>query len=171
MTDLPLSYPIIVERIPEGGKSVVVTADETARAALAREISSPGVTELVGTFELTRRGRRVSLEGRVKARLTRLCVVTLEPFEVVVDEPVKMRFSEPEREDKRGEVDIAADAIDPPDPIVDGRIDLGQVTAEFLTLSLDPYPRKPGVVFEEKVIDVPATSPFAALAALKTKLD
>ena len=35
-----------------------------------------------------------------------------------------------------------------PDPIVGGRIDFGALTAEFLALGLDPYPRKPGVSFE-----------------------
>jgi hypothetical protein len=34
-----------------------------------------------------------------------------------------------------------------PDPIVDGKIDLGALAAEFMILGLDPYPRKPGVDF------------------------
>ncbi len=36
---------------------------------------------------------------------------------------------------------------DPPEPIVNGFIDLGQLAAEFLVLGLDPYPRKPGAEF------------------------
>ena len=36
---------------------------------------------------------------------------------------------------------------EPPDEIVNGQIDLGAITAEFLVLGLDPYPRKPGVDF------------------------
>ena len=36
---------------------------------------------------------------------------------------------------------------EPPDEIVNGQIDLGALTAEFLALGLDPYPRKPGVDF------------------------
>ena len=39
-------------------------------------------------------------------------------------------------------------AEDPPEPIVNGAIDLGALAAEFLMLGLDPYPRKPGAVFE-----------------------
>ena len=37
---------------------------------------------------------------------------------------------------------------EPPDEIVNGQIDLGALTAEFLVLGLDPYPRKPGVDFQ-----------------------
>ncbi len=46
-----------------------------------------------------------------------------------------------------------AEQPDPPDPIVNGRIDLGQLAAEFLALGLDPYPRKPGVEFAPVVED------------------
>ena len=56
---------------------------------------------------------------------------------------------------------------DPPEPIVNGRIDLGAVTAEFLALGLDPYPRKPGVAYEPAPERDPADSPFAALAKMK----
>ena len=36
---------------------------------------------------------------------------------------------------------------DDPDPVIDGKIDLGALAAEFFALGLDPYPRKPGVEF------------------------
>ena len=36
---------------------------------------------------------------------------------------------------------------DDPDPVIDGKIDLGALTAEFFALGLDPYPRKPGAEF------------------------
>jgi hypothetical protein len=54
---------------------------------------------------------------------------------------------------------------DEPDPIVDGKIDLGALTAEFFALGLDPYPRKPGAALdEERTNPEPTDSPFAALA-------
>ena len=52
-------------------------------------------------------------------------------------------------------------------------IELGEVLVESLSLALDPYPRKPGMVFQEVSDDSsadagePAPSPFAALAKLK----
>jgi hypothetical protein len=56
---------------------------------------------------------------------------------------------------------------DPPDPIIDGRIDLGALAAEFLALGLDPYPRKPGAAFEGAEPEPERDSPFAALARLR----
>ncbi len=52
---------------------------------------------------------------------------------------------------------------------MNGRIDFGALTAEFLALGLDPYPRKPGVAFEP-VSAGEEPLPFADLAALKDKL-
>ena len=40
---------------------------------------------------------------------------------------------------------FSIDDEDEPDPIIDGKIDLGALAAEFFALGLDPYPRKPGV--------------------------
>ena len=35
-----------------------------------------------------------------------------------------------------------------PEPLIGGVVDLGALATEFLILGLDPYPRKPGAVFE-----------------------
>ena len=51
------------------------------------------------------------------------------------------------------------------DPIVDGKIDLGALAAEFFALGLDPYPRKPGVSFESPEEPEATVSPFSALAS------
>ncbi|MFZ3327701.1 MAG: hypothetical protein WA231_18240 [Methylocella sp.] len=54
----------------------------------------------------------------------------------------------------------------PPDPIINGQIDLGALAAEFLALNLDLYPRKPGVTFEDTSVGGEASaidSPFAVL--------
>ena len=61
------------------------------------------------------------------------------------------------------------EAEDPPDPLVGDHIDLGAVAREFVALGLDPYPRKPGVVFAYEEDAPGEESPFARLAALKPK--
>jgi hypothetical protein len=54
-----------------------------------------------------------------------------------------------------------------PEPLVGGKVDLGAIATEFLILGLDPYPRKPGAVFDPPPEDRASDSPFAALAKLK----
>ena len=64
---------------------------------------------------------------------------------------------------------MVLDGADAPDPIVDGKIDLGALAAEFLALGLDPYPRKPGAEFAPPAADEPPDSPFDALAKIAKK--
>ena len=62
---------------------------------------------------------------------------------------------------------MTLDAEDPPEMLRDGAVDLGAVAIEFLLLGIDPYPRKPGAVFDAPPAGDPVSHPFAALAALK----
>ena len=160
---LPLTRKIDVERLPQNGDTIRIDASAEERAALAADFDLPGVQELIGLFEVTGGPKRVHVKGQVRAQVTQVCGVTLEPFEASVLEDVDVVLApatpakSPEEEERR--------KIDPPDEIVDGRIDLGALTAEFLALGLDPYPRKPGVVFEPPE-SAEADSPFAALRGL-----
>ena len=61
----------------------------------------------------------------------------------------------------------ALDTEDPPEPLREGAVDLGALATEFLLLGIDPYPRKPGAVFDAPPAGDPSSHPFAALAALK----
>ena len=64
-----------------------------------------------------------------------------------------------------GEVEVTLE--DAPEPLVGNAIDLGAIATEFLVLGLDPYPRKPDVVFETPPAGDEPAHPFAALAGLK----
>ena len=103
---------------------------------------------------------------------------TAEPFPARVEEPIDIAFAPPARpvvarrgqelkEPKALEVELSDQ--DPPDEIVDGKIDLGALAAEFLALGLDPYPRKPGVEFAALASEGDAGSPFATLAESKAE--
>ena len=165
---LPVKRLIAVADIPERGLDVHFEATADELKAVADWLETPAVSSVTAEYRLLRRGSQVRLSGELKASLTRICGVTLEPFEEHVAEPVSMRFSEHASLDGSGEVSASHDAEeeDLPDPIINGRIDIGAVTAEFLALGLDPYPRKPGVGFNY-VEDQGKENPFAALAALK----
>jgi uncharacterized metal-binding protein YceD (DUF177 family) len=158
-----LSRPLAVDDIPEKGLSMQVTADPDECAALARAFGLVAIDRLEGAFELRRKGREATARGIVRAQVVQNCVVTLDPFAATVEEEVDLRFAPdaPALDDENAPPDA-------PDPIVDGKIDLGAVTAEFLALGLDPYPKKPGASFGFRSEDE-KESPFAALAKLKSE--
>lgn len=158
---LPFSRPVRVDRLPPEGTEVVVEAGPEERAALARDLDLPDLRALVGRFRLAGSPHRVQVTGRVTADLAQTCVVTLEPVDATVDEAVDVDFSDPGA--FRG---TDAEGAEMPDPIVNGAIDLGGLAAEFLALGLDPYPRRPGVAFDEPAPE-DKVSPFAALGGLR----
>jgi Large ribosomal RNA subunit accumulation protein YceD len=109
----------------------------------------------------------------VQARIGQTCVVSLDPIENDIDEPIDLIFAPPEQiPELAALVDEAAESgteiPDPPEPIQHGVIDLGRLATDALFLAVDPYPRKPDAVFEPLVVaEDPKDHPFAALKALQ----
>ena len=127
-----------------------------------------GAAAARGGFDLTRHGADgLRVVGRVQATVVQNCVVTLEPIESRIDEAIDLVFLP--------EAAPAPDAVGAgtgrgrraAGAAPNGMVDLGAVATEFLLLGIDPYPRKPGAVFEAPPAGDPASHPFAALAALK----
>lgn len=170
----PWRVPVVVAQIPEVGLHRDIEADQPVRKAMAdvaglREILSASASLDV----MPRGGGRFHVAGHVRARVGQTCVVTLDPIENDIDEPIDLIFAPPEQIPELSDlVDDAAESEeeipDPPEPIVNGIIDLGRLATDALFLAIDPYPRKPGAVFEPRVeADDPEDHPFAALKALK----
>jgi hypothetical protein len=154
----PLSRPVAVNRLPPEGTEVVVEASAEERAALARDFDLVSLDRLVGRFRLAGSTHRIAVTGTIEAEIVQTCVVTLEAFPSRVEEAVDVDFSD---SDAFRHTD--AEDAEMPDPIVDGLIDLGTLTAEFLALGLDPYPKKPGAAFAFEDEGAEAMKPFAAL--------
>jgi len=161
----PLSRLIDVTRIPPRGQEVHVEATAEECAALAKDFGLPGIQALSGDFQLKTSAKGIHVTGVVKASITQVCVMTLESFDSTIEEEVEVDFAEPSGMPAEPPTDI--NEYEPPDEIVNGQIDLGALTAEFLALGLDPYPRKPGVDFNYQDPTDRKDSPFAALNRLK----
>lgn len=173
----PWRVPVTVAQIPETGLHREIEASPRERAAMA-EVA--GLRELVSahaSFDVTpKSGGRVHVAGRVRARVGQTCVVTLDPIENDLDEEVDLVFAPPEQVRQladlieQGQDSEDVEVPDPPEAIVNGVIDLGRLAADALYLAIDPYPRKPGAVFEAEVTAPdPEDHPFAALKALQEK--
>ena len=161
MTDNEFSRVVRVEPLPRDGIEMDIEADAAEREKLAALNGLPAIAHFSASFRIKKWMRGVEVEGELSARVTQTCVVSLEPFEIDIEEPIDVRFLP----------GAPADSIeeDAPDPLVDGRIDLGAIASEFLTLSLDPYPRKPGVAFEPPSEADAPDSAFARLRALAAR--
>jgi uncharacterized metal-binding protein YceD (DUF177 family) len=171
----PWHVPVALEDIAETGEHFDLEADAAVRAAVAGVAGLRDLPRLQASFDVTRRGADgLNVSGSVSATVGQTCVVTLEPVDNEIEETVDLTFvpqqaAEPmEGEEKEDDEPEPRDVKwDDPEPLIDGTVDLGALATEFLILGLDPYPRKPGAVFESPQEDEPDPSPFAALAKLK----
>jgi uncharacterized metal-binding protein YceD (DUF177 family) len=169
----PWSVPVRLDEVPETGLRVDLEADAAVRAAVATAAAVNEVPQLSASFDVARHGRDgLRVVGTVTARVRQTCVVTLDPIENEIAEAVDVVFVPPSALGQAAnEANLGVDAVDPPEALVDGVVDLGTVASEFLVLGIDPYPRKPGAVFEPPANADPGSHPFAALAALRTGRD
>jgi uncharacterized metal-binding protein YceD (DUF177 family) len=175
MTDdaLPWTFKVSISEIPDPGLECNLVATAEERAALAAIADVAAISELEAAFDVgPPRLGRIHVTGHVRGVVSQTCVVTLDPLQNRVDEEVDVFFA-PEQEAEAARLLTAESddlAADPPEPIIDGKIDLGRLAAELFVLGIDPYPRKEGASFEPLIAPVdPSEHPFAALAGLKAK--
>lgn len=166
------SLTVAVRGIGRKGQTVKLEADAGQRAALAKSLAIEAIERFGVEIHLRRvSGGVVHLRGRLEADVVQTCVVSLEPMQQHIDEPVSVTLLPAETADGRSDACLRVDPMDEDDrdTYSNGRIDLGAIASEQLALNLDPYPRAPGVEFEASgsAEAREQVSPFAALARLK----
>jgi hypothetical protein len=173
----PLSRLLRVDEIRDGAQGEI-EATQPELAAIAKLLDLRVVKELSFAYRLSHGGgERLRLEGRLTAAVTQTCVVSLEPVEASLDVPVEAEFwpvSLIDQLEQSAEDPGGPGQLDWPEPIVDGKIDLGPLLYETVATSLDPYPKRDGISFDWSQ-GVPeqgsagGSGPFAALAELKRR--
>ncbi len=162
-----------VRELPSEGAEYGIFADEAERAALSRRFGLVSLDLLEATGLLRPQpGGVVRYSSRLRARVTQICVVTLEPVPDEIDIEVDIVFRPELASGFDGEVVL--DAQEDSEPLFGDSLNLGEIIAEEMALALNPYPRANGAEaaigpepLDEREIE--AARPFAALAALRRK--
>jgi uncharacterized metal-binding protein YceD (DUF177 family) len=179
------SRPVAADRVGRDGLDLAIEASAEERAALTRRFGLVSLDALSAQCRLRPvAGGMIELTASFDAQVVQECVVSLEPVPAAVHGTFKQRYAlEPtvlrSFAAAEGE-EFDPDADDPPEALQKGAIDLGEAVAQHLAVTLDPYPRAPGIDFvavsdaEEGVTQKPheqgvasRPSPFSALAKLK----
>ncbi len=181
------SRVVDTETITDDGQELTIDADADERARLAERFGLTGLESFSAELSLTpeKGGRLIRLTGSFQAAVAQTCVVTLEPLECKI-KGLLDRLYDTSLEEAGGIEEIFdVEAEDPPEPVQDGVINVGEAVAEQLALEIDPFPRKPGVSFadvssgpgkgdmpplEGKKKPESPRNPFAVLEKLKKKL-
>lgn len=174
------SRPIEADGLKHGTTEKRVKATAAECEALQARFGIDALSHLSGTLTLARKGSgerlKVRVAGTFKATVTQTCVVTLDPFEVQIEAEIETVF-ENDEEATDENWDLSLEDDDPPEPIVNGIIDLGELIAQSLSLEISQHPRKPGVESPLKTLvsanrkdesdESEKENPFAVLQNLK----
>jgi uncharacterized metal-binding protein YceD (DUF177 family) len=164
--------PVDVGRLEDGDyrvEQISATAEE--REALARRFALDSLGRLDAKVDLLRRGRQIVAMAHMEADVVQACVVSLEPIAASLAVDFVQLYDPDVRENGEFDELLDVDDDDPPEPLVDEQVDIGELVAERFGLALDPYPRKPGASIDPRYLAEPEpesrTNPFDVLKSLK----
>jgi len=165
----PWSHIVRLDAIARVKQPLKLEADETVRERVAKALELAGLPRFSAEVRVTPWMEGIQIEARWAADVTYCCGVTLEPFPAALEGEFMVRAVPPDspaagRDD--AELDLAPETADPPDVLERDEVDIGAYLVEHLALELDPFPRKPGAVFEPPADSEPP-SPFAVLRHLR----
>ena len=191
------SHVIDTDRINQSVTHFKIEAAPDDCAKLAARLDVPEIKNLSAHVEVSRSGYNkavIQVSGTVKADVTQTCVVSGEPIHSHVLEEFEAWYADREqfisldkaRHERQGrgvDAEIAMmEEREDPEPMINGKIDLGDLAGQYLSLGLEPYPqiegavppKVPGVTIvpEGTVIESPLRrNPFEALKKLKGRDD
>jgi len=151
MPEVPeFSRPVDVESLPHGRSTFEFDATAEERRNLANRLAVSSIRELSAVIQAVRRGSRdsvvVDVAGSARAQYGQTCVVTLDPVSFEIEFEINARYVNESDESENPEIEPLDDIAE---PIENGVIDLGELIAQTLALEIDPFPRKPGVDYED----------------------
>lgn len=183
------SHLLAVDAIGDKPLRLQIAPDEREKTDLARRLGVESVRELSAAVTVSpAKAGIIHVSGRFSADVTQSCVVTLEALENHLEEDFEGWFSDQAqmvsfakvRKEKQiqkahAEVEVLDESEDP-EPVVNGKIDLGELVTQYVSLAVDPYPHKEGVEYENgddkpaaAKPDGAARNPFEALKDWKEK--
>lgn len=180
VNSLPLAHSYNLARLGNAGDVVTIAPNDVERAAIAKWSGIVSLEAFEARVEIGKLAPdRFRLSFHLAASVTQACVVTLEAVESRMERRFarELHFRGPLRHKPvssgSGSPDSGPDLVldgdeEGPEEIENLHYDLAGPVLEEFVLSLEPYPRCPGVEFSPRTDaqDRPE-SPFAALKKLK----
>ncbi len=127
----------------------------------------------------------ICINGKINAELEQFCIITTDPVPESISDEFEAWFADPTQavsftKAKRERMSLKEQSDQPileesddPEPVIDGKIDLGELVTQHLSLALNPYPRAEGAEYalQEKTLEggYDYDNPFAKLKDWKSK--
>lgn len=176
-------FPHLVppDQIARGIAQGRLAATPEQRTAIARRLKIPAVKSFAVSFHFTPTiwAKVFRLQGHIDAVVEEECVLTLDRLPRTLESPFECLCGPENVLAKLEDMGVLDADMDPPEPMGEEGIDVGEVAVQYLALALDAYPRQPDLTLEQRLQQVgtiqqdnpsPARQPFAQLANLQPKL-
>jgi len=178
---VPWTHFWSVDALSNGRVVASITLPADMNQDMAKFLDLLSIQSLACKFEISRKGGQhiIHVAGTITASLEQTCVQSLEAVPTKIEETFDsyfadrdqaVPFSQAKKElfSKYGVDDMPIlDEEEDPEAVIDGQIDLAALATQYLSLALDPYPRKEGleVPYQEPEPEKSEdpTNPFAAL--------
>ena len=187
------SHFLDVDQLEAPGEKITLSPNEEESARLAQRLDLISIESLTATLDIkySSGSNVVSIKGNINADIVQKCVVSLKPVSEHIEDDFEAWYADKEsvvtlarkkqdRDAKGGQSEVKMlDESQDPEPIINGKIDLGELITQYLSLSINPYPHAEGV--EEQANkeygsnsgddhEAKIDNPFAALKDWKSKL-
>ncbi len=163
--DLEWSYTIAATEVPPEGRSYTLSPDESQRKAIAKRAGIVRVNTLESTLRVEREkdSNVFIVRGSLKADITQNSAISMEPMNVTVQDDFESFFSDHEAAvpfsrakneafAKSGVTEFPMlEEHEDPEPMENGKIDLGELVTQYFCLTIDPYLRKEGEDYENSL--------------------
>jgi hypothetical protein len=182
VADPDFSRIVMIDDIGPTELILDLRAGQAALEGVASRLGLERLEVLSSRITVRRRGRdgaRVSVD--FSANLVQCCVLSLEEVPSVVSESFSVLFGGEDGEADDRDIVIDPLADDPPEALLDRRIDVGELVVQHLSLMIDPYPRAQGAVISKEghrdgmpggeADDTAEENPFAVLKGVPTSDD
>ncbi len=190
MQDMVLewSYLFDTEELEDKPVKLVISPSLDEKVLIARRLGVGSLERLSSELRVAKipGSMVVHVAGTLKADITQTCVVSGEPLSSHIEEgfdgwfadkavAVSLAKARQEKMIAKGQSEVPlVEEHDDPEPIIDGQIDLGELSVQYLALAVDPYPRGAEVSVEyssqtQEEGGFSFKNPFAALKEWKTK--
>lgn len=143
------SRPYNLDLIKKSGSNVAFEASENERSRLAARFNIVGVSALHADCNLRKMKQKEKgdylLEVSFSAKIIQECILTLDEIEQDIEDNFSIIFKEVQDTktdiDEHREVEFELEEEDI--EYIDNRVvDIGEYVAEYLSLAINPYPRK-----------------------------
>lgn len=169
MVTVEFSRIFLLDKLKSNRNTLHVEATADERLALAKRFSLVSINMLKAEYHVTKKehDNNYDVEGVLHADVVQSCVTTLADVPQKLTVPVRITLIEGEEDEDLDEIDWLQEEADR-EYYQSNEIDFGEITSQYLSLALPPYPKAPGVKDDSESENViPLNNPFSALQRLK----